>query len=150
MRRAAGLSPHFSSLINHLSGELPSPLGLSEMLFFSLFFHYLSPKCLLHHTIWTTSQELIRAKFPYNLLKKLHISRISYTVAVNDKDPVTKPIPIVVMGAANMNGAGWQMAAAPLADKFSPQVETQTQTLVKTSGNWTKCTINDLEVYLLV
>ncbi|TFB01628.1 hypothetical protein CCMA1212_006338 [Trichoderma ghanense] len=45
-----------------------------------------------------------------------YISRISYTVAVNDKDPITKPIPLVVMGAANLIGAGLQVAAAPLAD----------------------------------
>ncbi|KAH0490044.1 hypothetical protein TgHK011_001529 [Trichoderma gracile] len=45
-----------------------------------------------------------------------YISRISYTVAVNDKDPITKPIPLVVMGAANLIGAGLQVAAAPLAN----------------------------------
>jgi hypothetical protein len=45
-----------------------------------------------------------------------YISRISYTVAINDKDPITKPIPIVVMGAASLVGAGLQVAAAPLAD----------------------------------
>ncbi|OTA04891.1 hypothetical protein A9Z42_0055010 [Trichoderma parareesei] len=35
-----------------------------------------------------------------------YISRISYTVAVNDKDPITKPIPTVVMGGGEFSW-GW-------------------------------------------
>ncbi|KAL6861936.1 hypothetical protein J3F83DRAFT_746222 [Trichoderma novae-zelandiae] len=45
-----------------------------------------------------------------------YISRISYTVAVNGKDPITKPIPIVVIGAANLIGAGLQVAADAYLD----------------------------------
>ncbi|KAL7941006.1 gamma-glutamyltranspeptidase periplasmic precursor [Trichoderma barbatum] len=45
-----------------------------------------------------------------------YISTISYAVAVNDKDPVTKAIPIVVMAASNVVGSGLQVAASVLAD----------------------------------
>ncbi|PNP48456.1 hypothetical protein TGAMA5MH_00494 [Trichoderma gamsii] len=37
---------------------------------------------------------------------------ISYAVAVNLKDPITKPIPIAIMALANVTGAGLQTARA--------------------------------------
>lgn len=41
-----------------------------------------------------------------------YVSRVSYAVAVNDKDPASKQIPIIVMAVSNTVGAGLETATA--------------------------------------